>query len=70
MAPFTRADDADALEHILTVILDESYPIKPSTPMPPFRACFKKAGVSNASDLISTDPTDYGSIRLWHRPSW
>ena len=62
MVSITRSDDSAALEHILTVVLNEPYPVDPSAPMLPFRACFKKAGVSNASDLISMDPTDYAVL--------
>ena len=62
MVPTTRSDDSAALEHILAVIFNKSYPIATSTSIPSFRACFTKAGVSNASDLISMDPSDYGLI--------
>ena len=62
MVPITRSADANALEHILSIVLSEP-PLSPgSTTIPPFRACFTVAGVSTASDFISIDPSMYGSV--------
>jgi hypothetical protein len=63
MAPISQSDSG-ALEHILSSIILMELP--PSTAdsvtIPPFRACFSKADVSNASDFISMEPNAYGSI--------
>ena len=63
MVPTTRSD-ANALEHILSIILAEPPLSADSTTIYPFRACFLVAGVSNASDLISIEPNLYGSIQF------
>ena len=59
MVAVTRSD-ATALEHILSILLAQP----PSTDLvvPPFRGYLTTAGVNNASDFISMDPSDYGSI--------
>ena len=68
MVPTTRREDSAVLEHILTVILTEPPPPENSPSVPPFRACFAKAGVSNASDFLSLDPSDYGIITFALEP--
>jgi hypothetical protein len=68
MVPTTQSDDSAALEHILTIILSEPPPSAGSS-NPPFRVCFAKAGVLNASDFISVDPSDYGIITFAAEPS-
>ena len=63
MAPITRADDSAALEHILiSILLEPLLPTTVGSTTPPFRACFSKAGISNASDSLSISPSDYGHI--------
>ena len=59
MVPVTRSD-AGALEHILSLLLEEA----PSTEtaIPPFRACFDTAGVTNATDFLSMEPSAFRAI--------
>jgi hypothetical protein len=60
MPPITRSD-ATALEHILGVLLAQP-PTSADGTIPPFCACLITAGVLNATDFISVEPTVYGSI--------
>ncbi len=63
MAPITRADDSAALEHILvSILLEPLLPTTSGSTTPPFRACFAKAGITNASDFLSISPSEYGLI--------
>jgi len=61
MVPVTRSD-VNALEHILTILLGEAVPFAASEDLTPFRSCFTTAGVTNASDFVSIDPSAYGAI--------
>jgi hypothetical protein len=56
--------NAAALEHILSVILSKPFPPAGTSSNPPFHACLAKVGVSNALDLVSLEPSDYGIITL------
>jgi uncharacterized membrane protein YgcG len=58
--PFTRNDDAAALEHILSELLGEPAATSPS----PFRACFTEVGVIGASDFINSEIDDYANARF------
>jgi hypothetical protein len=62
MVPTTQSDESAALEHILIIILSEPLPPAGSSSNPPFCVCFAKAVVSNASDFVSLEPSDYGSL--------
>jgi hypothetical protein len=62
MVAATRSDDVNALEHILLDILLESMPSAIGSTSSPFRACFAKAGVLNASDSVSLEPDDYALV--------
>ena len=63
MAPITRADDSAALEHILvSILLEPLLPTTSGSTTPPFRTCFAKAGITNASDFLSISPSEYGLI--------
>jgi hypothetical protein len=64
MVPTTQSDDSAALEHILTVILSEALPPAGSSSKPHLCACLAKVGVSNASDFIFLEPSNYGIITL------
>jgi hypothetical protein len=69
MVPITRSD-VSALEHILFVLLDQ--PVintTTDTSIPIFRACFKEAGVTNASDFISINTSAYGAISFRTNPN-
>ena len=68
MVPTTQRVDSASLEHILTVILTEPPPPENSPHVPPFRACFAKAGVSNASDFLCIDLSDYRIITFALEP--
>jgi hypothetical protein len=61
MASITGTDSG-ALEHILSIILAEPPSTSNYVTIPPFRACFSKAGIFNASDFISKKPNVHGSI--------
>jgi hypothetical protein len=54
--------DATVLEPILGVLLEEPPISLSDTTIPPFRACFKEAGVTCGSDFISIDSSNYGTI--------
>jgi hypothetical protein len=66
MAPLLRSD-ANALEHILAVLLAES-PIVTGSAVPPFRACFLAAGVTTATDFVSLTPDTYGDVDFSTKP--
>ena len=68
MVPTTPSKDSAALEHILTVILSEPLPPEDSSSVPPFRVCFSKVGVSNASYFLSLELSDYGVITFALEP--
>ena len=69
MAPITRADDSAALEHILvSILLEPLLPTTSGSTTPPFRACFAKAGITNASDFLSISPSEYGLINFTTDP--
>ena len=69
MVPTTGSEDSAALEHILTVILSEPLPPEDSSYVPPFRVCFSKVGVSNASYFLSLELSDYGVITFALAPN-
>jgi hypothetical protein len=69
MVPTTQSDDSAALEPILAVILLKLPPDAGSSSIPPFCACLAKAGVSNALDFVSLDPSDYGIFTFAIEPS-
>jgi hypothetical protein len=60
MAPMLRSDTT-ALQHILAVLLDQPTTVTGSA-VPPFRACFLAAGVTNATNFVSITPDTYGGI--------
>jgi hypothetical protein len=69
MVPTTQSDNSVALlEHIPSVILSEPLSPAASSSTPPFPACFAKACVSNALDLFSVEPSDYGIITFAVEP--
>jgi hypothetical protein len=55
--------DAAALEHVLLVLLDQPVTVTDSA-IPPFRACFLAAGVTNATDFVSVSPDACGSVEF------
>jgi hypothetical protein len=61
MAPVNRSD-VNALEHTLTTLLGEALPDATSTDYTPFHTCFNIAGVTNASEFVSMEPSAYGAI--------
>jgi hypothetical protein len=69
MLPTTQSDDSAALEHTFTIILPKLPPVAGSSSIPPFHACLAEVGVSNASDFVSLDPSDYGIIAFAVEPS-
>jgi hypothetical protein len=69
MVPTTQSDDSAALGHILTIILLQPPPAAGFSCIPPFCACLAKAGVSNALDFVSLDPSYYGIIAFAVEPS-
>jgi hypothetical protein len=58
MAPVT-CSNVNALEHIFTVLLGEAIPA--STNLTPFPACFTTAGMTNASNFVTMDPSANGA---------
>jgi hypothetical protein len=67
MAPLLRSD-ANALEHILAVLLAES-PIVAGSAILPFRACFLTTGATTtATDFVSLTPDTYGDVDFSIKP--
>jgi hypothetical protein len=63
---FTHSDvsthsNVTALEHILATLLCQT-PAPMDDTIPIFRACFHEAGVTNATDFVSINPSNYGTL--------